>query len=327
MNIFWFDAKTWEKEPTKLALKKHKVTFISSPLSKSTAKKAKSAEAIAVFVSSIVNKEVLDQLPKLKIIAARSTGFDTIDLEECKKRGIHVCNVPAYGDNTVAEYTFALILSLTRKIPQTVNKIKLGHFDRDELQGMDLKDKTIGIIGLGKIGQNVAKIAHGLSMNIIAFDLVKNKELIKKYDVKYKKTDEIFKQADILTFHVPLNPHTKHLLNIKNVKTLKKGCIIINTSRGGVLETDALLYGLRKNIIGALGIDVLENECVLENVFDLDHNADELKQIAQTHVLTELDNVFVTPHNAFNTKEAVMRILQTSVDNLNSYPKSKNRVS
>lgn len=327
MNIVWFDTKGWEKKPALALLKKHKITFIAQPLTKKSASKAKNADAIAVFVSSSVGKEVLDQLPKLKLIATRSTGFDNVDLEECKKRNIKVCNVPAYGDNTVAEYTFALLLSLIRKIPSTIQRIKMGHFDREGLQGLDLKGKKIGIIGLGKIGQNVAKIAHGFDMNIIAFDIHQDKDLAKRYDITYKPLDKIFKEADILTFHVPLNPHTVHLLNKESVKTLKKGCLVLNTSRGPVLDTDALLYGLRKKIIGGLAIDVLENEALLENPFALNEDAKGLKQIAEEHILTELDNVLVTPHNAFNTKEAVMRILNTTCENLNAYPKCKNKVN
>jgi len=324
--ITFFAAEPWEKEYLKKNLKK--IKFLPA-LTKSNALKVKNSEIISVFVHNEVTKEILDLFPKLKLIATRSTGFDHIDLEECKRRKIIVCNVPTYGENTVAEHTFALILALSRKIPESVNKVKLGNWDLRGLRGFDLKDKTIGIIGLGNIGRHVARIANGFEMNIIAFDLKKDKKFAKQYGVTYSSYENILKNADIITFHIPLNPHTKHLLNRKNIKLMKKGSYVINTSRGGVIETSAILYGLKNKILAGVGLDVLENESfiaeesVLLSKRWLKSQEKDMKLILEENILKEQPNVIITPHNAFNSKEAIMRILDATLENILCFTKKK----
>ena len=329
MKIAFFDVEPWEKEYLKKEMKKHTLKFFSGHLTTNAAKKIKNYEGLSVFVYSKVRKELLDLLPKLKVISTRSTGYDHIDVAECKKRNIPVLNVPTYGENTVAEHTFALLLALSRKIPKSVNKVRMGHFDLEGIRGFDLKDKTIGIIGLGNIGKHVARIAYGFEMNIIAFDLHQDKKFAKKFGVTYKSLDHILRNADILTFHVPLNEHTHHLINISNIKYMKKGSYIINTSRGKVIETSALLSGLKKNILSGVALDVLENETfipeesVLLSQKYLETQEKDIKLILEEHILTEQKNVIITPHNAFNSKEAIIRILDTTINNLKCFAGKK----
>ncbi len=329
MKIAFFDIENWEKDYLKKELKGHTLKFFSGHLTKSKTYEIKDFESISVFIYSKVSKETLDLLPKLKIVCTRSTGFDHINLKECSTRKIIVSNVPTYGENTVAEHTFALIMALSRKIPESVNKVKMGHFDLEGIRGFDLKGKTIGIIGLGNIGKHVVRIAHGFEMNIVGFDLHKDPELIKNYGVKYKKYEEILKISDIVTFHVPLNKHTQHLLNCKNIKTMKKGSYVINTSRGKIIETSALLWGIKHKVLAGVGLDVLENETfipeesVLLSQKYLEQQEKDIKLILEEHILTEQDNVIITPHNAFNSKEAIIRILDTTIDNLKCYFKKK----
>jgi D-lactate dehydrogenase len=329
MKIAFFDVEGWEKEYLESALKGHTLKFFSGHITEAGAKSIKSFDAVSVFVYSKVNGSILKLLPNLRIVAARSTGFDNIDVEECAKRSVVVANVPAYGENTVAEHTFALLLALSRKIPESVNKVKMGHFDLHGIRGWDLKGKFIGIIGLGNIGRHVARIAHGFEMNILAFDLNPDKDFARECGIKYCSYDYILKNADVLTFHVPLNPHTFHLLNVNNVKLMKKGSFVVNTSRGGVVETGALLLGLKKKILAGVGLDVLENETFIpeESVLlsrrYLESQEKDVKLILEEHILTEQDNVIITPHNAFNSKEAIKRILDTTVDNLKCFCKGR----
>ena len=319
MNIAVFDTKPEDKAFLKKKLKNHKVSFYTEKLTPLTASKAKQAEVVSMFISSAVNRVVLSKLPKLKLIATRSTGFDHIDLDACKKRGVVVCNVPTYGENTVAEYAFALFLALVRKLPQTLWKTNKRDFTRKGLEGQDVAGKTMGVVGTGNIGKHLVKMAHGFDMKIIAFDIIKDASL-KKYGLQYKSLDYVLQNADVLSFHVPLNKHTHHLLNKKNVKKLKKGVIVINTSRGGVIDTAALLDGLRKKIIGGVGVDVLEDERM---VGKKSLSPALQKSLKQELSLADHPNVIVSPHNAFDTKEAKERILAVTVQNILS---KKNKV-
>lgn len=339
VNITFFNAAAWEEKylkeliKSKAAFKKHTISFHSGKLNKKTASKAKNAEVVSVFVHGSLTNETLTQLPKLKLVATRSTGYDHVDLSYCKGRKIAVSNVPAYGENTVAEQTFALMLAMSRKIPKSVAKIKQGHFDRKGIRGFDLNGKTLGVVGTGRIGQHVIKIAHGFGMNIIAFDVFKHDELVKNYGIKYVSMPKLLKTSDIITFHVPLNPHTKHMINTTNVEQLKKGVHLVNTSRGPVIETAALIKGLKKKIIGGAALDVLEDESFIGNDKVLLDEAfitnRDIKVLLEEHILTEQDNVIITPHNAFNTQEALERILDTTIKNIEGYLKKRtpNRVA
>ncbi len=282
-------------------------------------------EILSCFVYSTIDNSILQKLPNLKMIATRSTGFDHIDIEGCKKRGIHVANVPVYGDKTVAEHTFALILALAKKIIPSVERTRSGSFSLEGLRGMDLFGKTLGIIGTGHIGSHVASIAQGFGMKVLAYDLTPQKNV----PVTYVSLEDLLKQSDIITLHVPYNPTTHHLIHSGNISLMKKGVLLINTSRGGVIETKALIQGLSENIFGGLGLDVLENEPQIREEREListlfqKNLTDVSTLLANEYLLHHPKNVIITPHNAFNTHEALERILMTTLQNIQEFQNQK----
>lgn len=327
MKIAFFELKGWEKDYLSGKISGDDVQFFDEPLSLENIDKVKDCEIISPFIYSSLNGEVFDKVPSLKFISTRSTGFDHIDITEAKKRNITVSNVPFYGENTVAEHTFALILTLSRRVFQSLEKVKRGDFSLDGLIGFDLKGKTIGIIGLGHIGQHVARIAHGFEMNILAYDLRQDKKLAKQFGIKYATIEEVLKNSDIITLHCPYNESTKHLINLNNISLIKRGAYLINTARGGLIDTTALLRALNEGIIAGAGMDVLEEECFVkeeaELLFDNPAKKCDIQTMLENHVLLLKENVIITPHNAFNSKEALERILDTTAENINSFNKKK----
>ena len=326
-KIAFFEIEEWEKPYLKEKLKGHKLYFFDDVLNENNVNKAKDLDIISIFIYSKVNKKILSKLKNLKLISTRSTGFDHIDLKECKKRKIIVSNVPQYGENTVAEHTFALILNLTRKIHKAWERTRRLDFSQTGLRGVDLRGKTLGVIGSGSIGQHVIRMANGFEMKVIAFDVFKNKKLAKKLNFKYVGFDYLLKNSDIITLHCPYNKHTHHLINKKNINIIKKGALLINTARGALVETDALVNALDKGILGGAGLDVLEEECYIKE----DHQVMsknfpkkcDMKTIIENHILAKKDNVIVTPHNAFNSIEALQRILDTTLENIKGCLKGK----
>ena len=327
MKICFFEIEPWEKDILKKSFPKDKLYFSKKRLTLRKANKYKDLDALTVFVHSEIDKSILDKLPRLKFIATMSTGFDHIDVEECKKRNIIVCNVPTYGENTVAEHTFTLILALSRKIVDCVNRTKIGSFNLDGLRGFDLMGKTIGVVGGGNIGKHVIRMALGFEMKVLVFDLYQDKKLAKKMGFKYVSMDKLLKVSDIVTIHVPYNKHTHHLMNKSNLSLMKKNSLLINTSRGGVVDTKALVKALKKKQIAGAGLDVLEDECdIIEETQLLKKEFGgrcDLHKIVEGHPLLKMDNVIVTPHNAFNTNEALMRILETTVKNIKGFKKGR----
>jgi len=321
-KIAFFEVKPWEKNYLKKKLKGHSLRFFEEPIDKENIKKIKDSEIISVFIYSKINKDILKKLPKLKLITTRSTGFDHINLKECKKKGIFVCNVPYYGENTVAEHTFGLILALSRHIHKSYVRTLRNDFSIEGLTGFDLKGKTIGIIGAGHIGLHVARIARAFGMHVRAFDIHKDDFLAEVINFKYIDLDKLLKKADIVTLHVPYNKFTHHLIDKKNIKKMKKGAILINTARGGVVDTDALLEALKSKKLAGAGLDVVEGEELIKEEHELLHkskNPEKWRTIVRNHKLFELDNVVFTPHNAFNSKEALIRILDTTIENMKAY--------
>ena len=312
-----------KKDYIKQHLKKHNITFVNEQLTEKTALKAKDSDAIAFFIYSKVNDSLLSKMPKLKLAATMSTGFDHVDTAACKKKKVTACNVPAYGENTVAEHAIGLLLTISRKIIPSVEQTRKGNFELTGLRGFDLKGKTIGILGTGRIGRHMAHYAQAFGMTVIAYDAFPNEALAKECKFSYVPLDELFKQSDVISVHLPENKDTHHIINTKNVRNIKKGCVLINTARGGLVETEALLVGLKEGIFSALGLDVLEEECAIKEEPQLLHETFQktcdLKTLLEEHMLLEMPNVYITPHNAFNSTEALMRILDTTIDNLNSF--------
>ena len=261
------------------------------------------------------------------MIATMSTGFDHIDLEECKKRNIKVSNVPFYGENTVAEHTMGLILALTKKIHKAIEKTKNDDFSPKGLMGTDLDGKILGIIGPGHIGQHVIKMARAFDMKVIAYSPHKEKGIEKKLEFKYVPLNYLLKHSDIVTIHAPYNKSTHHLINMDNIKLFKNGSYLINTARGQIVDTNAILYGLNKKILAGVALDVLEGECDIQEEKQIIHKefqiTCDLKTLIKNHILIKNKNVIVTPHTAFYTKEALERILDTTIKNIKSFINGK----
>lgn len=277
---------------------------------------------LIIFVYSQVTGETLEKLPNLKAIFTMSTGYDHIDIEECKKRNITVHSVPFYGENTVAEHTFALILALSRQIVPSVARTHTFDFNPSGLEGFDLKGKTLGIIGMGHIGSFVARIAKGFSMNILAYDPFPKPELATEIGFTYANLEELLPQSDIVTLHTAYRPETHHIINQESIQLFKKGSYLINTARGGLVETSAIIKGLENGILAGAGLDVLEEECFIKEEKELLSQSFlktcDLATVIQDHLLIQDSRVIVTPHNAFNSREALERILETTVTNITS---------
>lgn len=327
MKIVFFETENWEANYLKNKLGGFDASFIPGKLTEENVETAKDAGVISTFIDSQLTKNILEKIPNLKIIAARSTGFDHIDMNFCKEKGIIVCNVPYYGENTVAEHTFALILDLSRKIHESIEQVKKEGFAIEGLRGFDLKGKTLGVTGLGRIGQHVARIAQGFEMNVLAYDAFPDKKLAKKLNFQYVSLEDLLKNSDIITLHVPLNEKTRHLVNSQNIGLIKKGAYLINTARGGIVETAALVLALEKGILAGAGLDVLEEECYIkeEGQFlseDFSKKCD-VKTMLANHILMDKKNVIITPHNAWNSNEAIQRILDTTAENIQGFAKKK----
>jgi len=321
MKIAFFEIKPWEKRYLKGKLKDHTLLFFKEQLGDINLSQIKDIDALSVFIYSNVTKEIISNLPKLKLVATRSTGFDHIDLKECKKKKITVCNVPFYGENTVAEHTFALILSLSRSIHKSYLRTIKDDFSIDGLTGFDLRDKTIGIIGGGHIGMHVARMARAFSMHVRVFDINRNNFLSEVVNYQYVGIDELLRTSDIISLHVPHNKSTHHMINKESIKKMKKGAILINTARGGLVNTDDMLEALEKNRLAGAGLDVIEGEDIIKEESQCLHHpesADKCRVFLRDHRIFHMDNVVFTPHNAFNSKEALIRILDTTIENLNT---------
>lgn len=323
MKIAFFEIRDCEEQYVREHLRGHDLVF-SPHTTHQKNLPPQDTIVLSIFVGSKIDTTILDACPELKLIATRSTGFDQIDLKLCRERGIAVVNVPRYGENTVAEFTFALLLALARKIYPSIKRVKEeGRFCCDGLQGFDLSGKTLGVVGTGNIGTYVVKIAAGFSMKIIAFDPRPQEKLVKEFWVRYLSLPELLSQSDVITLHVPYMPATHHLINRENLKTVKKGAVLINTSRGGIVDTEALVWALQNGLLGGAGLDVLEEEgCIvseIETLLERHPKEEQLRTMLVDHALMRMPNVLITPHNAFNSIEALERILGTSIDNITGF--------
>ena len=319
MKIAFFEIKGWEEKYLIKALKGHKLFFYEEALSDSHLKKLKDVDVVSVFIYSKITSAILKSLPKLKFIATRSTGFDHIDTKMAKKNGVRVCNVSSYGENTVAEHTFALILAISRNIHKSYIKTIHNDFSLDGLMGFDLKGKTLGVVGAGKIGMHTMRIARSFGMKVLAYDINKDNFMADVLDFEYVSLEYLFKNSDILSLHVPYNEHTKHIVNRESIKKMKKGVILINTARGGLVDLDALMEGLDKDIIAGAGLDVIEGEEYIKEEKQLLYDPEKAElalTLAKDHILFDNEKVIFTPHIAFYSQEALMRILEQTVENI-----------
>ncbi|MBU6426924.1 hydroxyacid dehydrogenase [Patescibacteria group bacterium] len=336
-KIAFFETADDEREQLRASIDKAAefagatVSFTAEKLNAKTVELAKDADIVCVFINSNINKDIIDKLPSLKLIATRSTGFDHIDCAYAAAKGIKVANMPAYGSRTVAEYTFALILGMSRKVLAASHQIKNGQgFDISNFRGFDLRGKTIGIVGTGRIGLNVAQIAKGFDMSILAYDVTKNDEQAVKIGFSYCPLEELLGKSDIITLHVPYNDKTKHLINKDNVRKVKPGALLVNTARGEVCDTEAILTGIQEKILKGVALDVLEGERSLkeESQFFVEQNtialdATQIKTLLEDHMLINMPEVFITPHIAFFTEEAQREIVTTAVANIAAFLRTR----
>ncbi len=324
MKIAFFELEGWEEDPIKKSLTQGNEYFFSKEiLSEKNIDQIKDFDVVSVFVNSFIKKEQFDKLQNVKLIATRSTGFDHIDVAAAKSKGITVCNVPFYGENTVAEHAWALILALSRNICTSYDRTKAGSFSFAGLRGFDLKDKTLGIIGGGHIGQHVARMAQGFAMNVLVFDPKQDESLAASLGFSYVSLVELLGKSDIITLHAPYNEQTHHLLNRDNLRLMKPSAVLINTARGGLIDTAALAEALKGGRLAGAGLDVLEEESYIKEEIQLlspeFHKTCDYKTLIADHILLEMPNVIITPHNAFNSQESIKRILNTTLDNVRAY--------
>ncbi len=332
MKIGFFGINGWERERLAQALQESgmgdEVVFVDARIDKEHLPAQTDFEAIGVFVNSSVSKEVLAHFPNLQLVATLSTGYDHIDLDECRARGITVVNVPSYGENTVAEFAFALMLTLARKVYDAYHRVReSGSFSLEGLRGFDLYGKTLGVVGTGRIGRHMIRLARGAGMEVVAFDVYPDEAFAKEAGFRYLPLEDVLAKSDIVTLHVPYLPSTHHLLDDKTFALMKKGSYLINTSRGAVVNTDALVRALQEGRLAGAALDVLEEEGVIKDEVAFltgghpeEHN---LKVILENHALIDMPNVIITPHTAFNTWEAVGRIIQTTVNNIAAFRSGK----
>lgn len=321
--ISFFEITSKEKNYLKKKFSKNlELRFYKEKLNENNASLISDSVIVSPFIYSSINSAVLKKAKKLKLIATRSTGFNHIDVKEAKAKKISVSNVPFYGENTVAEHTFALILALSRNLHKAYVRTIRNDFSLKGLQGFDLRGKTLGVVGAGNIGVHVIKIAKGFGMKIIASDPNPKHILEELLDFKYVSLNELLKTSDIITLHCPYNTATQHLINMDNVRLIKKGALFINTARSGIIEPKALYYAIDKGIFGGAGLDVFEGEDLVEEenqMLTKNVSVDHLEAILKRNILLRRENVIITPHMAFDSVEAVERILDTTIDNINKF--------
>lgn len=322
-EVCFLEATPFERRYLKKGpLRARALRFLEGKIEELPAEALRTADVLSVFINSRITGELLRKAPRLRMIATRSTGFDHIDLAACRKRGLIVSNVPSYGENTVAEHTFALILALSRKVHQAYFRTIRGDFSFQGLEGFDLKGKTLGVVGTGHIGTHAIRIAKGFGMDVIAFDVVKNSLVAETLGFSYVPFEALLARSDIISLHAPYNAGTHHMINAGNIGKIKRGALLINTARGALVETAALAKALDEGILAGAGLDVLEGEELIKEerqILSHDYPVDRLKTLLQNHILLNRENVVITPHIAFNSREAFLRILDTTVANIEGF--------
>lgn len=303
-------------------LSRESLSFAPGKLEAADPRPLKGVEVLSVFIGSRVDAGLLRRLPRLRLVATRSTGYDHVDLAACRRRGVRVANVPSYGENTVAEHTFALILALSRKVHQAYFRTTRGDFSLEGLQGFDLKGKVFGVIGTGHIGLHAARIAKGFGMSVVAHDVAPDRLAAETLGFQYLPLEQVLARADVLSLHVPYAPSTHHLIDAAALRRVKKSAILINTARGGVVDTRALALALDEGRLAGAGLDVLEGEELIKEerqVLTQELAVERLKTLLQNHILLNRENVVITPHIAFNSREAFQRIVDVTAANIRAF--------
>ncbi len=318
MNVTIYSTHRFEKEIfISLNKSKHNLKFLDIRLNQETAYLANGADAVCIFVNDDASEKILDQLSAagVKYIALRSAGYNHVDLNNAKQLKMKVVRVPAYSPYAVAEHTVALMLALNRKLIRANNRVHDLNFSLEGLTGFDMNGKTVGVIGTGQIGEVVVRILHGFGCSILAADKIESAVLKEKFSITYTSLDTLYQQADIITLHAPLTEETRYLINNKSISQMKQGVMLINTSRGALINTKDIIKGLKTGKIGYLGLDVYEEEAKL---FFEDHS----EEILQDDVISRLlsfTNVLITSHQAFLTDTALKNIAETTIHNLDCF--------
>lgn len=329
MKIAFFSSKSYDREYFNAENKKrgHELNFFEESLKPSSAKLSSGHDAVCAFVNDRINRETLKILAdqNIGLIALRCAGFNNVDLEAAKEYGIKVMRVPAYSPHAVAEHSIALILSLNRKIHKAYNRVRDNNFSLERLSGFDLFNKTVGVIGTGNIGIEFARIMLGFGCKVIAYDVHKNDEAV-NMGVEYTDLTSLFKNSDIVSLHCPLTPGTFQIINKNTLSLMKKGSMLINTSRGKLINTADVIESLTSRHLGYLGIDVYAEE---EKIFFRDLSERIIDDEMISRLLT-FPNVLITAHQGFLTQEALQQIAETTLTNAEDYQKgieSENEVS
>ena len=318
MDVAVFSTKPYDQQFFDQANEgcKHKLQFFEPRLTIDTVSLAAGYPCVCVFVNDVVDRPVLERLASegLQLVALRCAGFNNVDLEAAKRLGVAVVRVPAYSANAVAEHAVALLLSLNRQIHRAYNRVREGNFALDGLLGFDLCERTVGVVGTGKIGEVFLKILGGFGCRLMAFDVRKNPNC-EAMGVEYVSLDKLYRECDLISLHCPLTPETHHLIDQTAINQMRPGVMLINTSRGAIIETSAVIEALKSGKIGSLGIDVYEEEADLF-FEDLSNTVIRDDQFAR---LLTFPNVLVTGHQAFFTREALGEIASTTLGNVNEF--------
>ena len=328
MQVAVYSAHKFDRKYLEQYCQNHNLRFIEARLSEETASLAEGSQAVCIFVNDNASAPVLRKLGNygVRYLALRSAGFNHVDLKVANDLGMRIARVPEYSPAAIAEHTVALMLALNRKLIRAHNRIRDLNFSLDGLTGFDMSGKTVGVLGAGKIGSVLIRILHGFNCKILAYDPYENDELKRKYNVTYTNYKEICSKADIITLHLPLTPESKYIINAHTIDIMKPGVMLINTSRGALVDTKEVIKALKNGKIGSFGIDVYEEE---NGLFFEDHS----DQILQDDVIARLmtfQNVMITSHQAFLTHEALVGIAETTNYNLDCWEKgtaSKNELT
>jgi len=306
MKILFLDSDDLIERIAKRSLAKHELFFDERSLNEDVASEYSDVDILSTFVGIKITKGIIDRMPKLKMIATRSTGVDHIDVGYSKKRGVTVSNIPKYGAHPVAEHVFALLLAGLRNIPEASRSVKEGEWQTTGFEGKLIHGKTFGVLGTGFIGMNVCRIARGFGANVIAYDIVKREKDAKEIGFDYVSLDELLKRSDIISVNLPLTEETRHLINEKTIKQMKDGVIIINTGRGAIIDQNALVRALKTKKVSFACLDVLEEEPPKKN-----------------EEIINFENVLITPHIAWNTDESKLFIAEKTVENIIDFIKGR----
>lgn len=323
MKITFFEFENQHQPLFDCLTHEHELVFTSAALNSNTVERHTDTHVIATLNESVLSEAILSQLPALRLIISRTTGFDHIALDYCRQRNITVTYVPHYGQHTVAEHTFSLLLTLSHQLTAELARPRRGDFSPKGARGFDLFGKTMGIIGVGNIGRNTLRIARGFNMPVLGHDIAPDMELAKKFAFEYVSKEQLLAESDIITLHLPGDESTFNFISASEFKRMKPGAILINTARGSIVDIMALADALLSGTLGGACLDVLPHETILRNR-DALHQAlldssPLTRELLTIRSLLDLPNVVMTPHTAYNTKEAVERILTTTRENIEGF--------